>query len=544
MARRWLRPIFHSLLLTLASTLFVRTTSPAVAEALPTVSILSIDGSTVNEGARGTTAANFLVRLSAPADRPLAVLFGTVNGTAAGGSACSAGVDYIATNGTLTFTPGERDKTVTVTVCGDTIAEADESFFVDLTFAGGATIAAPRSVGTILNQAQIRIADASVTEGNSGTTDASFEVRLEPASPLGRDVSVSFVVGDHPVWAGRSDRPVAGDACSGGVDYVARSGTVTIPAGQTRATIAVPICGDTVDEPTEVFAVILTSPVGAELDDARLARGFIEDDDDPVPSFSVGDAAVSEGDIATFAVTLSAPTNQSVSVDFRTGDGTAVAGGSCTAGVDYNGAATTLYFAPGETGKTVGVQTCGDAVNEPSETFFVGLANPANATISDDRGEGTIVNVRRGGGSFAVDPGAAKVKAKDSLTYTVAWTAPGSGDWRDLATLELRMRDDRDTLLWLRWDEATATFTLYDSSGGQLGQAASGGGTLSSDKVTLDLAETTVSASGPTVTLTLRVTIKDNAPNRTYGVELAAIDDFGNRDELMSAGTLTVEDDE
>src|SRR5205823_13043755 len=105
--------------------------------------------------------------------------YATADGTAMAGS------DYQATSGTLTFMPGETQKTVTVSVIGDTANEPDETFFVRLSSPSNASIADGEGVGTILNDdtlPSLSIRDVSVVEGNSGTTNAAFVVTLSAAS--------------------------------------------------------------------------------------------------------------------------------------------------------------------------------------------------------------------------------------------------------------------------------------------------------------------------------------------------------------------------
>ena len=71
----------------------------------------------------------------------------------------------------------------------------------------------------------------------------------------------------------------AGSACSSrGADYLTRTGTLTIWAGATSATGAVPICNDTAVEPAETFVVNLTSPVNATIADAQ-GRATISNND-------------------------------------------------------------------------------------------------------------------------------------------------------------------------------------------------------------------------------------------------------------------------
>src|SRR5262249_31561030 len=110
----------------------------------------------------------------------------------------------------------------------------------------------------------------------------------------------------------------------------------------------------------------------------------------PPPTIRINDVTVQEGNTGTvsvtFAVTLSARGTQTVTVAYATGDGTA------TAGSDYQAASGTLTFAPGETRKTVTRLVKGDRLGEPNEAFVVNLSSPANATVGDGQGVGTIVD--------------------------------------------------------------------------------------------------------------------------------------------------------
>ncbi|MFN4257861.1 MAG: cellulose binding domain-containing protein [Gemmataceae bacterium] len=111
----------------------------------PDLPLLSINNVAVLEGDSGTTTATFTVFLSTPATELVTVQYATMNGTA------TAGSDYLATNGTLTFAPGETQKSIHVTVLGDTIVEPDETFFVVLSNAQNAQISVSQGRGTILN---------------------------------------------------------------------------------------------------------------------------------------------------------------------------------------------------------------------------------------------------------------------------------------------------------------------------------------------------------------------------------------------------------
>ena len=113
--------------------------------------------------------------------------------------------------------------------------------------------------------------------------------------------------------------------------------------------------------------------------------------DDGLPKLSITDVSVVEGNTgttpATFKVTLTPASAQTVTVDYATADGTATAAGN-----DYVPTSGPLTFAPGETSKTIVVDVGGDIVKERNETFFVKLSGAVGATISRAQGKCTVKN--------------------------------------------------------------------------------------------------------------------------------------------------------
>src|SRR5262249_10473871 len=150
----------------------------------------------------------------------------TVNYATADGSA-TAGSDYTAASGTLTFSPGQTSKTVSVPVADDTTDKPDETFDVNLSSPTNATFGSATGVGTILDNdapVQISVADLTVTEGDSGSSSATFTVTLSAAS--GWTVTVNYATANGSALAGS--------------DYTATSGTLTFSPGQTSKTVSVP----------------------------------------------------------------------------------------------------------------------------------------------------------------------------------------------------------------------------------------------------------------------------------------------------------------
>lgn len=217
----------------------------------------------------------------------------------------------------------------------------------------------------------LSIAPVTVTEGNAGSTTASFVVTL--ANSLNQPVSVTY-----------QTQPGTGTA---GVDYESIAPTVlTFAPGETSKTITVNVLGDTLDETNETFSVVLSNPSGAAIT-IGTATGTITDDD-PAPTVSIASpAAVTETDgnsVLNFVVSLSGASGQTVTVQYTTLPGSALAGS------DYTAASGTLTFAPGETSKTIPITIVGDTLDEPTETFQVQISAPTLATLGTDLATGTI----------------------------------------------------------------------------------------------------------------------------------------------------------
>ncbi|MEW6304099.1 MAG: Calx-beta domain-containing protein [Verrucomicrobiota bacterium] len=332
--------------------------------------ITSVSDPAVTEGNSGTTNAVFTVMLSCPSLQVVTVRYAAGNGTAV------AGTDFVSASGVLTFPPGEIERTVTVAVNGDQLDEPNEAFFLNLSNPTNAIIGDAAGMATITDDdpatVTLSINDVSVMESNSGTAAATFTVTLSQAS--GQAVTVQFATGNV--------------TASAGSDYVAKTGTLNIPAGSTTATVAVTITSDTEVESDETFVVRLSNPVNATIADSEGTGTIL---DNPAPGLMINNVAVTEGNEgitnALFEVTLTRSSQQTVTVQYSTANGTAT-----TAGSDYSLTSGTLTFPPGETVRTIEVPVMGDLLHEGDETFVLNLTNPTNAILMDNQGTGTIMN--------------------------------------------------------------------------------------------------------------------------------------------------------
>lgn len=348
----------------------VQTANAAV---LPAISISDV---TITEGDAGTVSAVF--HLTQDTRGKSTVRYATSEGTA------KAPGDFIGKSGKVRFAGNRLTRNVTVTVVGDTIDEANETFFLVLSSPVGATIADARGEATITDDdppPTVSVAPSvTVPEGNSGNHSfASVDITLSQAS--GRSVSVSYATVD-------------GTATTADNDYLAQSGTVDFAPGQTLQTKVVNVVGDDAIEADETFDVQISSPLHATLGNATTVVTITNND--PVPSgsavLSVSGASVREGKLGTtrllsFTIVRSGETTTAVDVDFATTNG------SASAPTDYLAATGNVTFGANETTKTIDVTVNGDRRLEHNETFFLSLLDPSvGAAILNGQATGRIVN--------------------------------------------------------------------------------------------------------------------------------------------------------
>jgi glucose/arabinose dehydrogenase len=341
-------------------------------DAQPPAITISINDVAVSEGASGTSVAGFTVSLSGASSQTVTVNYATANDTA------TAGSDYSANSGTVTFDPGQTSKPVSVSVNGDTTFEPNETFNVNLSGATNATISDSQGVGTINNddaQPTISINDVSVAEGNSGTSALGFTVSL--SNPSSQTITVNYATQEGTAQVGSDFVHIPG-------------GTVTFTPGQTSQPVSVTINGDTTFEANETVDVNLSGQTNATIGDGQ-GVGTITNDD-AQPTISISDVTHNEGNSGTvdydFTVSLSNPSSQTITVNAATADSTGT-----TADSDYTAVASTqLSFSPNSTTQHFHVLVNGDTKFESAEAFFVNLTGATNATVSDNQGSGTLTN--------------------------------------------------------------------------------------------------------------------------------------------------------
>ncbi len=352
---------------------------------------LGLSSPSVDEGDAGTTTLTFTAKLTDANGQTQAgtdTITATYDVRSEDGNTATAGTDYEATSGTLTFAPGETSKTVDVTVHGDTETEGDETLTMRWVSPWtNVWLASYTATGTIEDDdggPAVTIADASADEGKS----IAFTVTLDKAVPGGFKVTPSFTDG----------------TATDGSDYTANTAALEFEgyAGET-VSFTVATTDDGEGEDDETFTVgLAVSGTSQSVTATSTATGTIKDDDDEataagitvdlsasVTRWNEGAGATQVTVTVTSAYSFIAPMVTTVYVGYNTD--------SATEGTDYNTVNSFTITIPGDdnTKSATGTFTLTpkqDALFEGDETIKVdGVTNQSdisvnstNITLTDD----------------------------------------------------------------------------------------------------------------------------------------------------------------
>ena len=396
----------------------------------------------------------------------------------------TAGEDFGAGEGTLTFDAGDRTRDVVVTITDDTLDESRETFHVDLGTPHNAVLGVERATVAIRDDDErpaIAVEGPVPAQPNEGDGYVEYYLTLDAAS--GRRVEVSYATADGAAADAADPWPPALD----GTDYARTAGRLTFEPGETRKTVRIPILSDAVHEDREEFRFTVGDPHGADLDASEAShRVVIRDDDDAseriVLTVSPSRLPEAGGDVA---LTVTGTFDERAQQDPVTVD-LAIAGGTATAGTDFTAPASFQLTIPGrERGGavTVTVSVTGDDLDEEDETLILtgaaeGFAmDPAagrEVTIADDDTRGLAVSET----ALAIAEGAdasytVALASQPTEEVTVAVSAgedagvtvtPASltfttADWSDAQTVTVTAPQDADGA-----DEAAVV--AHDATGG------------------------------------------------------------------------------
>ena len=362
------------------------------------VASLTITNVSQVEADSGTTTYTFDISSNLSASKDINF---TINTADAG---ATAGSDYVAISGQAgVISTGSTSTSVDVTVNGDLVVEANETFEVNLSDAVFNSVANPsqiafadgQGIGTIENNdtAVLSIDDVSASE------NGTFTFTITSSHPTEIDITGTVDTVN-----------IAGQALAG-TDYTAIGGatfTIIGDSADTTDTVMVTVIDENVVEDNEDFNVSLSNPLfGGAADTTRATftggkatgLGTIENNDTAV--LSINDVSTAENGTFTFTITSSNPTDTDITgkVDTENIVGEALAGADYTA---ITGVTFTISGNSMDQTDTVTVTVSDDDIVEDNEDFNVNLSDAmfggatdlTRATLSGGKvsGLGTIEN--------------------------------------------------------------------------------------------------------------------------------------------------------
>ena len=256
-------PIYQATQIQNNKTFLVNLSSPSAGSAVGTQSqavgtiingsfpVLAISNVTVSEGTSGMTPVVFTATLSEPSTQTITVDYATQDDLGATGA--KANTNYTATDGTLTFLPGQTVATISVPITNETNTTGTpptQSFNLILSAPVNVTLAQTSAVGT-LNEAPLTNETITVGSGTGFYSETSnstvtFAITLSTPAPAG-GVTFNYSTQDGTAVAG--------------TDYVAvLGGVATIPAGQTTGSISITTLPEPGSPASKTFTLMLSNP--------------------------------------------------------------------------------------------------------------------------------------------------------------------------------------------------------------------------------------------------------------------------------------------
>jgi len=294
----------------------------------------------------------------------------SVQYTMSGGTA-TASDDFEVSTGTISFADGETSRTFSVRIYEDELDEGDETITLELTSPSSNTSLTTPSTATL-----------TIKDNDGSSTVEEIGDNVLNLSAVGYDVAEDSgeltvtVMRENPTGTASVQYTTQDGSAEAGDDYTAETGTLDFGEGETEKTVTVTIESNEIIDGNRMFSFILRVPsASAVLGNAEQADIIIIDDD--VGTFGAGSlkftlshfTVLESVGVAHVPVSRIGGTEGTVTVDYATTGGTAVAGS------DYTATSGTITFAPGESKKTFGIEIEDDSTNDSGEYINVQISN-------------------------------------------------------------------------------------------------------------------------------------------------------------------------
>ncbi len=302
--------------------------------------------------------ARFEVALGAASGKPVTVEYAVTGGTAIKGK------DYAVAGSSLTFAPGETEKTVELEIVNHGIYDDNKTVEVSLLKSADSVLGnVTTHTYTIVNTTPMPTVSFTLPSsyGDEKVSPARLEVTLSAAS--GKLTTVEYAV--------------TGGTAVRETNYTLKDGaqTLTFAPGETVKTIELGIRDDGLNADNRTIEVGLKNPKGAVLGSTTMhSYAIIDADPAPAVTFtSTSQQAKENGGPATIAVELSALSGKDVTVPFK------VSGTAKTPG-NYTITASPVVIKAGTKSATIAVDVTDNGINEDDKTVVVSMGAPTNAT--------------------------------------------------------------------------------------------------------------------------------------------------------------------
>jgi hypothetical protein len=329
-------------------------------------------------------SANFQVSRTIPTG------FASINVVRAGGTTTAAtvgfatttngtaiiGTDYAPTNATLTFNPGDSNKIVQIAIINNGLPEGDRTVTMMISNILNATISNPSNAVLTIKDTAFSPGQLSLSTTNYFVNEGDGVATITVVRTGGSSGTVSAFYYTTPITA------------TPGLNYISVSNSVSFADGQTNRTFTVPLIDNNVVQGQVSFAVGLVTNLnsGTTLTTPSNAVVYIADNDAGFSFVSPTNTFPESASAAAVAVQRIGPTNSTLSVNYSTFDGTALAG------TNYTTTSGTLTFTPGQVFKSIVIpliddpQVTGDilftvVLSTNSGSLGAQLAYPSTNTV-------------------------------------------------------------------------------------------------------------------------------------------------------------------
>ncbi|MBD2322527.1 MULTISPECIES: Calx-beta domain-containing protein, partial [unclassified Desertifilum] len=230
--------------------------------------------------------------------------------------------------------------------------------------------------GTITGLPAPSVNITATTNASEPNTSGNVVLTLSQAAPAG-GITINYTTDG---------------TATNGTDYETLSGSVTIPEGETTATISITPLDDNQVESDETINITLIAGTGYTLGTTTTTTVTLADDDSTI-TFSSANYTIDEAGVPVAEIILNrtGATTFPASVEVQFTDGTA------TGGQDYDNTPQTITFAANQTTATLTVPITDDDIFEGDETFTLSLANPSNNAVIGAQSTATVTIIDNDG---------------------------------------------------------------------------------------------------------------------------------------------------